>query len=211
MSFYRFFGYMSKAWVLALMTLLIVVLFMFVDKPLALYLHHLDLRQVKVLFLLTQLGFGVLYFAGLLFLTFFFRYIRPNAIYEARALFLWLCALIPSLLTLVVKMCFGRARPDVLFDLGGYGFYWLQTNAKYWSFPSGHTTTTMGFCFGMWAVFPRYRYLWVMFGLTIALSRVLLTQHYLSDVVMASYLTLLTVGLMMWALKQKKYLMTAFN
>lgn len=211
MSFYTFFTQMTKRWVCVLMLLVITVLFMFVDKPLALFLHHSDLRQMKALYWLTKFGVGGLYFAGLLIVALFFRYIYPNKLYERRAFFLWLCALLPSLLTLVIKMCFGRARPDVLFETGGYGFYWLQTNAKYWSFPSGHTTTSMGFCFGMWALFPRYRYLWILLGLSIALSRVLLTQHYLSDVLIASYLTLVTVGLMMWFLKRMGYWTVLFE
>lgn len=211
MSFDAFFTQMSKRWVMVFVLMFTAFLFIFVDKPLALYLHQLDLRQIKAIYLLTKLGIGGLYFVGLFSLVLFFRYIYPHKLNESRVFFLWLCAIIPSCFTLVVKMCFGRARPDVLFDMGGYGFYWLQTNAKFWSFPSGHTTTSMGFCFGLWVLFPRYRYLWMFLGLSIAMSRVLLTQHYLSDVLIAAYLSLLLVGLTTCFLKQKGYLAVALQ
>jgi len=100
-----------------------------------------------------------------------------------------------------LKVIFGRARPDMLFNDQLYGFYGLQTHAQFWSFPSGHTTTVMGFVFGLCALFPRHCVAFILTGLIVVSTRILLTHHFLSDVLIASYLALLEVGLLyciMW-------------
>ena len=119
--------------------------------------------------------------------------------------FLWLCVLVPSLVCLVLKVLLGRARPDLLFNEHLYGFFGLKTHAPYWSFPSGHTTTVMGFVFGLSVLFPRKCYLFILAGSIVVLSRILLTHHYLSDVMAASYLALLEVGLLFWWSRRFKF------
>ena len=107
---------------------------------------------------------------------------------------------------LVLKIVFSRARPDLLFSQQWYGFYGFKFSAPFWSFPSGHATTIMGFVFALCALWPKYRYLFLLYGVLIALSRVVLTHHYLSDVMVASYLALVEVGLLYSWFVQRKWL-----
>jgi membrane-associated phospholipid phosphatase len=105
----------------------------------------------------------------------------------------------------------GRSRPELLFNDGLYGFYGLKLSSKFWSFPSGHTSTIMGFVFGLCIVFPRDMYAFILTGFTIATSRILLTHHFLSDVLMATYLSFLEISLFYYWVKRKKWMTEAIS
>jgi len=90
-----------------------------------------------------------------------------------------------------------------------FGFYGFKTSYDYWSFPSGHTTTIMSLAFGLSVLFPRYWVILVSSAVVVALSRVLLIQHYLSDVIVATYLALIEVTILVCFLRKKKWLSEA--
>ncbi|MCX7116607.1 MAG: phosphatase PAP2 family protein [Legionellales bacterium] len=199
---------MTKPIVLLSFVVLLILSFFYVDKPIAYDLRNLNLKHMgPLLNRITHIGMGGVYLVPLFLLALFFRVIYHNKTYEIRSWFLWGSVLIPSLMCLGLKMLLGRARPDLLFDQHLYGFYGFKTQAIYWSFPSGHATTVMGFVFGMWALFPRFWYAFLVPGLIVVSSRVLLTQHYLSDVLAASYLSLLGVGLVLWCFRRNHLLL----
>ena len=152
------------------------------------------------------MGLGEFHGLLLALLFLFFRYVRPNKTWETRCLFLWLCLMVPYAICLVFKIALGRARPELLFDHQLYGFYGLHFKALYWSFPSGHTTTIISLTCGLIILFPRYMYGFLSLGLMVALTRILLTNHYLSDVMTTSYLTILEVGLLVFILRRKAWL-----
>lgn len=198
---------MMKPLVIAGMVGFIAISFVYIDEPLAYYLHGFNLRENWVfLKWITNLGLGAVYFVGFFVLALFCRLILQNNLWESRAWFLWLCVVFPSFICTGLKVTFGRARPGLLFDEQLYGFYGLKFHAPFWSFPSGHTTTIMGLVFGLAVLFPKYCYRFIILGLLIASSRILLTHHYLSDVVSASYLALLEVGLLQCWLKKRAWL-----
>lgn len=96
--------------------------------------------------------------------------------------FVFVAVALPSLFATVIKRIIGRARPlrvpgaDVYF----HPFAW---RADYASLPSGHSTTAFAAAVALGALFPRARVaLWV-YAAIIALSRVVLTAHYPSDVI----------------------------
>ncbi len=185
---------------------LILLSLRYLDRPIAYYFHMLDLQtHLTSLTWFTQLGSNKLYLGPLLIWALFFRYIQPNKPWEARVWFLWLCVLIPSIVCILLKILFGRARPELLFSDHLYGFYGLQKHALFWSFPSGHATTIMGFVFGLSVLFPRYSYYFIFPGLLVVLSRIMLTHHYLSDVMAASYIALIEVGLLLYWLRKKEF------
>ncbi|WP_133126935.1 phosphatase PAP2 family protein [Legionella nagasakiensis] len=205
--FDRLFSTLTKPWIAAAYWGFIILSFLYFDQPIAFFFYDLDLdAHVPFLKWITNLGLGGIYFVSLFLLAFVFRYVYRKPQWEAQAWFLWLCVVIPSLVCLVLKITLGRARPHLLFYDGLYGFYGLKTHASYWSLPSGHTTTMMGFVFGLSILFPRYGYAFIIGGLTVALSRILLTNHYLSDVLAASYLALVEIGLLLCWLRHKSTL-----
>lgn len=85
----------------------------------------------------------------------------------------------------VIKIATGRARPSVRTELVWNG---PRLSEKYHAFPSGHTASSTAFfavlCLASWRVgLPC-----LLIPLLIALSRMYVAAHYLSDVVFAAIL-----------------------
>ena len=96
--------------------------------------------------------------------------------------FVFLAVGIPSLVVTVVKRLIGRARP---LRIEGSDIYFAPFGWRndYASLPSGHSTTAFAVAVALGALFPRLRVaLWIYAGI-IAVSRVILTAHYPSDVI----------------------------
>lgn len=203
---------MLRPWVAACYLSVVVLSFLYVDQPIAWFFYDLDLRtKLPFLYWLTTLGTGEFYIVGLFLLVLFFRYVRPDKPSEARSWFLWCCVVIPYVICGLLKVSLGRARPELLFDSQLYGFYGFHLQAIYWSFPSGHTTTIMGLVFGLIILFPRYCTALLWSGFLLISTRVLLTNHYLSDVLTTSYLTMMEVAVLLWIMRRKAWLIFAFR
>lgn len=198
------FKWSIKPWVMAMVLLIVTGCFLYIDKPLAYLLHsYREPVLPLVLGVFTHLGDNKIYLVGLFLLTLIFQYFFRKEQYARNTLFLWACVLFPSIICFVLKVCFGRARPFLLFDDQAYGFYGFQMNQAYWSFPSGHTTTIMGMVLGLCVLFPRYRLAFLLTGLLVILSRVVLLEHYLSDVLMATYLAVLEIGFLVFIFRRR--------
>jgi len=81
-----------------------------------------------------------------------------------------------------LKLLLGRRRPRDELELNLYGFLPLGFSLKHNSFPSGHALTI--FCVAVIAttVMPQAALLWFALAFWLALTRALLTAHFLSDV-----------------------------
>ncbi len=89
---------------------------------------------------------------------------------------------IGSMVLHTIKLFFGRRRPRDDFEMGLYGFMPLSFDLQYNSFPSGHSLTIMCVAVIATAVWPVLAPLWFAIALGLALTRALLSAHYLSDV-----------------------------
>lgn len=197
---------MISPWVVLSYFGFVIVSFLYFDKPIAYYFHDLNLRTTQEwIYWCTQLGEGLIYIVSLGLLALFFRYIRPNKQREERSWFLCLCVLIPYFICGVLKVTLGRARPDLLFSEHLYGFYGFHAHSPFWSMPSGHTTTIMSLVFGLSFLFSRYSLIFILAGTALVLTRIILTHHYLSDVLVSSYLAFLEVGLLVYILKRQTW------
>jgi len=83
----------------------------------------------------------------------------------------------------MLKIVFGRARPLlwVSGDMSGFDFF--RYGAKFASFPSGHTATSVAAAIVFSDLFPRGRFVFATFAILIAASRIILDAHYVSDVI----------------------------
>ena len=197
--FNRLFKHMTKPWVVVSYTLLMVFLFMYVDAPVAMFFHRIELGYIQPLSeRITLLGKSKPLIGALIGLIIGMRYVLHWHQWEMRAWFLAACTFVPSLIVLGLKIIFGRARPELLFDDGLYGFQWFQFSRAFWSFPSGHTATLMGCMLGACIAWPRYRFLFLGIGFLVMTTRVILLQHYISDVLVSAYLVLLEVWVIQW-------------
>jgi membrane-associated phospholipid phosphatase len=81
-----------------------------------------------------------------------------------------------------LKLIFSRARPRLWLHGDLSGFFFDRLGSDYQSFPSGHTATSVAAAIVLAGLFPRWRIGFAIFALLIASSRVVLSAHYLSDV-----------------------------
>lgn len=190
----------------------ITISFIYFDRPIAVHFAYLDWgKQTDFFHHVTNLALSGFYLTSLALLAIFFRYVNKNKLWSNRAWFLWLSVAIPAVVVLILKMVFGRARPELFIHHDLYGFFWFQTQASYWSFPSGHTTTIMGLMAGFAFLFPKFRYAFIGTGLLIAFTRIILQRHFLSDILVASYLSIIEVALIYFIVKRNNWLQPIFN
>lgn len=98
------------------------------------------------------------------------------------ALYMFLTLALSGIFANFLKQMIGRARPEIFTANGVLNFLPFAGSAKFQSFPSGHATS-VGALFMMIALLqPKSRMVCAICALWIAMTRVLLGQHYPSDV-----------------------------
>ena len=164
-----------------------IIAYLFIDKPLTLWLAHYDLGAFKVI---TKLGDAALWVIPSLLIYLYFRKRSPQK--AKKALYLLGSVAISGIIVDILKPLIGRARPKELLHHHFYGFDPFTFKASFWSMPSGHSATAFSGFVALALLFPKYRYLFLALATLTALSRVLLTKHYLSDVLIGSTIGALT-------------------
>lgn len=167
-----------------------------VDQPIARALASLDPGIVRVARFVTWFGQGgvTLYPTGILVLA---GVAARSALPDLKARLdgpirklaaIFITVAVAGLADDVLKIVFGRARPYrwLAGDDSGFGFF--RYGAKFASFPSGHTTTSFAAAFALGAIFPRWRPVFLVMAVLIAISRLVLEAHYLSDVIAGALL-----------------------
>ena len=86
----------------------------------------------------------------------------------------------------VIKLVIGRRRPRDDMEMGLYGFMPLAFNSDYNSFPSGHALTICCVAVIFTCVWPMWWPLWFGIAAALAVTRALLTAHFLSDVLIGA-------------------------
>jgi membrane-associated phospholipid phosphatase len=174
---------------------LLLVLALFIDRPLALLLHQTVPDGAKpVLEFLTRLGESHWYLwpTGLLGLGIAMAWLRTEDSPRRRnvgwvggiAFFLFASIALSGLAADLVKILVGRARPKLLFgDAAYYGFDPFSFGADHWSFPSGHATTFFSLAMALALLRPRASVPLLAVAGLLTLTRPLVGAHYLSDVI----------------------------
>ncbi|HEX3498429.1 MAG TPA: phosphatase PAP2 family protein [Stellaceae bacterium] len=170
----------------------------FLDRPVALFFHAQSDQLHAVFRFITQFGVSTGYLIGaavsFVALRIAARMKRFAAVaerleaYSALPLFFFTSVAASGLAVDLIKTIFGRARPKLLFSNGDYYFGWLGTRSDFWSFPSGHTANAVSVALVLSMIWPRYRALAAVFAALVAASRIIITAHYVSDVVMGAFL-----------------------
>lgn len=109
--------------------------------------------------------------------------------------FVFVCIAWAGIVNDILKIIFGRTRPKLWFSEGQYGFAPLSfLGGRYRSFPSGHSNTAFALATALAVFLPRWRKALFLAAGLVALSRVTLTQHYLSDIIAGSVLGVIIAG-----------------
>lgn len=166
---------------------------LWLDQPLARYLHVAAAPVEPAFAALAQLGLGypyLVFFAGLFIMM---RWGGALPMLRARDASLRTLASVPAFLFAAIalsglaadaiKVIAGRTRPKLLFASNIDQFGGLAFRADHWSFPSGHATTAAALMLGLWYLWPRYAPVYAAFAVLIAAARVIICAHYLSDAV----------------------------
>jgi lipid A 4'-phosphatase len=104
----------------------------------------------------------------------------------------------------LLKITLGRTRPKLMFADGTYDFTWFGLRADHWSFPSGHAATAAALMTALWCLWPRPLWFYVAGAALIAVSRVVTSQHYLSDVVAGAAIGVIVTRLVAaWMLRER--------
>jgi lipid A 4'-phosphatase len=169
------------------------VAIMWIDRPLAEYLHT-HMTAVQPFFAVVQqfgIGYPYLIVTALAFVILRWGGELPPLQHRAAAMrsasaipgFMFLAVAASGLIVDLLKIVVGRARPKLLFATGTYDFGWFGLRSDEWSFPSGHAATAAALMTALWCLWPRPLLFYIAAAALIAVSRVMIGAHYLSDVI----------------------------
>jgi len=175
---------------------------LFIDRPLAAVVAQRDASLTAIAENVTWLGRsgGYLIAFGLAFVVLAgigwrapSQSVRGMArAWSWAALYLFLAIAIAGIANDIIKLFVGRARPMVeLRDLRPFTFSY-----DYQSFPSGHAAIAFALALALGAMMPRFRWLFLIYAIAIAASRVILNAHHLSDVTASLLVAVLSVHLL---------------
>lgn len=171
------------------------------DQPLALWLKEIEISNYyRIYRTLTDAGEAVFYFAVAIFgilgtwLTLkFVPSLSPQnkqhlQNWKQRSLFLLISMLTSGVALHLMKFVFGRQRPHITDDFQAHIFHPFNTHWNFHSMPSGHSQTLVTVATVFWVIFPKSA--WIVYPLAIglALTRLPMKAHFLSDVMIGAYL-----------------------
>ena len=182
---------MNRAYTWAMSVTAVIMLcilsYIFMDIPVALWFHTLNNRLAHDVFnVITDFGESQWYLIAGMLLFAAFRKSNPGRAYSG--LFLSLSVAVSGVGADIIKYLAGRARPTIYFSEHLYGLNCFHYEYEWTSFPSGHSATAFSAAIVLTTLYPRWRFLFFFSGALIAFSRILLTQHYVSDVIAGSLL-----------------------
>lgn len=176
--------------------LIIVVSYFFIDVPVA-RCFHAQSQEIRDIFeWITKAGVSTAYLIASFGLFVFFRWIREHRRYADRALLFFSTIALSGIVTNIVKFLVGRLRPKMLFEKGLYGFDPFHVGYEFNSLPSGHATTVFAIATTCSFFWPKYRIFFFIIAAIVALSRLVLSAHYLGDVLAGACIGTMTAIVM---------------
>ena len=177
-----------------IVVLFCVIGYFFFDLPIAKYCNSIfsNNKIRRILKDISKLGIATFYLICSAVIFMFFRFVRKRKKWSNRALFVFLSISLSGMLVLITKFIFGRYRPKMFFKAQLYGFEFFQLKGKITSFPSGHASTIVALMLSLYFINPKYRMIYFIIAFVVVISRVLVCHHFLTDVVVGSYVATIT-------------------
>lgn len=169
----------------------VIISYLFVDIPIANCFEHLPPAWKKLMTFLTNLIDPKYHNYVWPLLFFFIRFLFKQEIWGNRLLLILMSIPMANFFVWIIKCFLGRARPELLFTHHLYGFTFFHCTKLFESFPSGHACTIGAFCGALACFYPRWSLPLLVIGFLLAFTRVVLTFHFLSDIIVGLVLGLL--------------------
>lgn len=154
-----------------------------VDRLLAQWVDTLNIPANQFWQLVTRLGLSEWYLVSAGLLLFVFTLVTKDPWPAWRSALLVCCVGGSGLFVNLLKWIFGRYRPPMLLKEDLFGFSFFGKGYMLHSFPSGHSATAASLVVVACYLMPRFKWLWLVLGLLIAISRIFVGAHYPSDVI----------------------------
>jgi|GEM_PF-5159574 len=170
-----------------------IISYLFIDKTVAIalsQLHHDDLFYKTGAFIDAWMSSKQMIYIELLIGAISNWYVLKgkNEIARKYAM-VFLGYLIAYVVTFAIKMIVARYRPDLLLSDQLYGLSWFNTAKAFTSMPSGHAAVNFALALSVSIYLcAKYRIICVvliLYSVAVAISRVVINAHYLSDVLIA--------------------------
>lgn len=210
-NFEKFISLTITPWFFLTWVLLMTLSYFFADVRIAVFMNAIkDPLTLHVAQIVTYFGGGMaaFYITFLVLVFLATKFIWKNAKIAEESLFIWLSIVASGIICDIIKIIAGRARPIELFSHSHYGFDFFQHTARMWSFPSGHSATIAALMMAMSFLWSKFSPLFLLAMLLVAGSRLVVSAHYLSDIMAGIYLgTAVTVYI--FRVMQKKNLLSS--
>jgi membrane-associated phospholipid phosphatase len=199
-----------KYWVmtLAIVTVLASISVTWFDKPIALLISHFFGVRIVSSQLASTPFLSIPLIASMVFVVMGLLAIlgRRFSYVEKAILLCDVSVIVTELVKNQLKFLFGRSWPDSwgpnilsLVHDNVYGFHFLHSGESFESFPSGHAAVAAAVMSVLWILYPKLRPLCIVFVAAGDIGLVLLNLHFLSDVIVGSFVGI-SVGLFTVAL-----------
>jgi membrane-associated phospholipid phosphatase len=172
---------------------LVAIAMAFLDAPAMAFAHTLPHWLVNTFNEITDYGksgWFLVPLAGLIIVAAIFGPIAAPFVNQVltvvvmRLMYMFFAIAVPGLTVTIVKGFIGRGRPS---EAGPFVYLPWTWRHEFASLPSGHSTTAFAAAVAIAALFPRLRVPLLIFAVIIATSRVVITAHFVSDVVAAAF------------------------
>ena len=164
--------------------------YLFIDKNLATLIATNSCNAKSFISSFSPFGLSKYYLIGS-FLIFVITYKYQKDISKV-ALYLFSTVALSGIIVIFIKFIFARYRPPKYIHEQLFGFNWFDFGYIVNSFPSGHSATAFSLFTALALLIPKFKWLFLIFASFIALSRVALGVHFLSDILVGSLIGALT-------------------
>jgi membrane-associated phospholipid phosphatase len=164
-----------------------VLSWVYFDIPIAEFFHKVRIFRKPSKYI-TALGNGGMWVA-LAFIGMAYGLLKEKARpYYYKFLSLLLGLSLSGLIVNILKVSIGRYRPRAWLHTYFYKIDPFQVSYSKCSFPSGHSQTIFAVMVSLGLIFPKGRWFFLTVAIIVSATRIALTNHFLSDVVMGAYL-----------------------
>ena len=182
-------------WTTAATATAAAIAYTFLDLPAAQWFHGLDDATrdpvKRIANHATELGASKWYFYALP-PTIVLLWALKCRVWAAKVGLLLASLAAAGLIVNVLKVVFGRARPDAFREIGAWGFDPFSVGYDYNSFPSGHSAVAGAVAMSLVFIAPRLWPLFALLGLIVGSTRVFTESHYIADVIAGLYVGAMT-------------------